>query len=559
MKPSELQAVLNDLIEQWESEVVEFKQEGDSYAIASIGRYFSALSNEANLRGLESAWFVLGVNNKTHAIVGTDYGIDNQRLMGLKHQIAQGLKPSSSFKDIHIVQTPQGQRVVMFQIPAAPRGMPIAWNDICYGRNGESLSGLSITKQDEIRGQGAAEDWSAVPCKNADISHLDPAALQRAREILAANQKDADRKQACLALSATELLDKLELRVGEHITRAALLLLGKPLVTPLLSPFVAELTWKLEGPERNYEHFAPPFLLNTSLLYQKIRNLRLSFLPPGQLIPVDVPKYDQTIVLEALHNCIAHQDYRACERVLVIERSAELELSNAGAFYDGEPLDYVLGTRTPRRYRNKVLAQAMEALRMMDTLGFGIREVMFRGQARRYLPLPDFDLSDPAHVTLTLAGRFIDENYSRALLLNQDMPLVDTVALDRVQKHLPIDAVAVQSLRKRDLVEGRKTALHVSAKIADVTDQKAQYIRNRSQGDEHYRKLILDYLDKFHQASLRQLQEMLHPLLPQILDDKQKLTKIRNLLTWLRDKELIRAEGPKKNAIWRSAKPDKNS
>lgn len=560
MTPGALQTLLDSLMAQWESEVVEFKQEDDRYATSDIGKYFSALSNEANLRGAESAWLVLGVSNKTRAIVGTDYREDTQRLMGLKHQIAQGLEPSTSFKDIHVINTQHG-RVVLFEIPAAPRGIPIAWQGHCYGRNGESLAGLSLTKQDDIRRQGAAEDWSAVVCKDAMLSHLDPAAMLFAREMVAKRQENSALREAVMACSDEELLDKLKLRVspaGAHsaghnagITRAALLLLGKRESTPLLSPFVAELTWKLEGAERNYEHFSPPFLLSTSQLYQKIRNLRLSFLPPGQLIPVDIQKYDQTIVLEALHNCIAHQDYRACERVLVIERATELEFSNAGAFYDGQPLDYVLGTRTPRRYRNKVLAEAMVALRMMDTLGFGIREVMFRGQARRYLPLPDFDLSDPQHVTLTLSGRFIDENYSRALLLNQDMPLGDTVALDRVQKRLPIDAAAVQSLRKRDLVEGRKNALHVSAKIADATDQKAQYIRTRSQGDEHYRKLILDYLSAYKTVTLEEVRKMLLTYLPDVLTDEQKDIKLKNLMAAMRKKGQISSEGRGPAALWR--------
>jgi ATP-dependent DNA helicase RecG len=127
------------------------------------------------------------------------------------------------------------------------------------------------------------------------------------------------------------------------------------------------------------------------LLFQRIRNLRLSFLPAGQLIPVDVSKYDQRIVLEALHNCIAHQDYAKCERILVIERQSELVLQNAGNFYDGTPTDYVLRNRTPTRYRNRFLVEAMVQLRMIDTMGFGIREIMFRGQANRFLPMPDYD------------------------------------------------------------------------------------------------------------------------------------------------------------------------
>jgi ATP-dependent DNA helicase RecG len=550
MNNAQLQSTLNDLLLQWESEVVEFKEANDSFSTSDIGKYFSALSNEANLRDLESAWLVFGVSNKSRTVVGTDYGRDSQRLQSLKHHIAQGLKPSTGFKDIYELMTPQG-RVVLFQIPAAPRGIPIAWDSICYGRNGQSLAGLSISKLDEIRAQNSRDDWSAVICTKATLNDLDSTAMQRAREILAAQQKDAPRAQACLALSDYELLEKLELGSAQKISHAALLLLGKASASLLLSPFVAELTWKLEGEGRNYEHFGMPFLLNTSRLFQKIRNLRLSFLPPGQLIPIDVPKYDQTIVLEALHNCIAHQDYRACERVLVIERPHELELSNAGAFYDGQPMDYVLGTRTPRSYRNKVLAKAMAALRMVDTLGYGIREVMFRGQARRYLPLPDFDLSDPKHVTLTLAGRFVDENYSRALLLNQDMPLRDTVALDRVQKHLPIDTVALQALRKRELVEGRKNALHVSVKVADATDQKAQYIRGRSQGDEHYRKLILDYLNKFKTASRDDIREMLFPLLPDVLTLDQKEVKVKNLMALMRKTGQICSDGRGSIALWR--------
>ena len=55
------------------------------------------------------------------------------------------------------------------------------------------------------------------------------------------------------------------------------------------------------------------------------------------MIPVELGKYDQRIVLEALHNCIAHQDYTRCERVLVIERPTELVFQNAGTFFDGIP------------------------------------------------------------------------------------------------------------------------------------------------------------------------------------------------------------------------------
>ncbi|NLO68367.1 MAG: ATP-binding protein, partial [Bacteroidales bacterium] len=64
--------LLNRLIRDWENEVVEFKQAGNDYSTDKIGQYFSALSNEANLRGLEKGWLIFGVNNKTRTVVGSD-------------------------------------------------------------------------------------------------------------------------------------------------------------------------------------------------------------------------------------------------------------------------------------------------------------------------------------------------------------------------------------------------------------------------------------------------------------------------------------------------------
>lgn len=551
MKHEDLAALLRQLIDTWENEVVEFKEANDNFSTSEIGKYFSALSNEANLRGAASGWLVFGVNNKTRAVVGTSYRENHGQLMGLKHQIAQGVEPSTSFREIHVLQV-DGQRVVMLEVPPAPRGIPIGWQGHYYARNFESLSSLSLAKLDEIRAQGAAEDWSAVICPTATVHDLDAEALARAREVFA-NRFGGRFPAAQLAkLTDAEFLATAKLSVNGQIPRATLLLLGKSQSTHHLSPYVAELTWKLEGPELAYEHFHPPFLLETSRLYQRIRNLRLPpLLPPGQLIPIDIQKYDQRIVLEALHNCVAHQDYRACERVVVVERTGELEFTNAGGFYEGKPTDYVLENRIPKRYRNRFLAEAMVNLGMMDTMGFGIREVMFRGQVSRYLPLPDYDLDDPAHVVLRLPGRFIDANYSQALLAHSEFEWPEILALDRIQKGLLPDDAVLRQLRKRGLVEGRKPALHLSAKVAVAIDGKGSYIRHRRQGDLHYRHLILDYLKQFREANRDDLRDMLLPALPAVLSAEQKENKLKNLLAALRiDGQIVR-HGPAAKARWR--------
>lgn len=554
MTKVELNALLDRLIAQWEGECVEFKEANDNYPTSDIGKYFSALSNEANLRGCASAWLVFGVRNRDRQVVGSGFREDHQRLHSLKQQIAQGTGPSSTLREIHELHTPRG-RVLLLEIPAAPRGIPIAWNDHYYARNGESLAGLSLNKQDEIRRQGAGEDWSAVVLDAATLDDLDPAAIAKARETFAALHVGRVSGEVVRDWDDATFLDKAKLTIRGRITRTAILLLGRNESTHLVNPHVAEITWKLEGPEQDYEHFHPPFLLETSRLYQRIRNVRLRLERPGELIPVEIYKYDQRIVLEALHNAIAHQDYSRCERILVIERPDELVFQSAGTFYDGSPQDYVLRNRSPTRYRNKFLTEAMFNLRMMDTLGYGIRDVMFRGQMARYLPLPDYDLGDPSRVVLTLSGRFMDENYSQVLLARSDLELSEALALDAVQKHRAPDPVTLAQLRRKGLVEGRRGRLHVAGNVAAATDTVDEYLRHRAFDDRYFCDMILEFLRTKGAAKRPELDRLLKGKLSDLLTEEQKRDKVRNLLQRLRRQGLIDSEGQTKAVIWRLVQP----
>ena len=552
--PEALELRLHDLIAGWEGECVEFKDTNDNFSTSDMGKYFSALANEANLRGLETSWLVFGVNNRRE-IIGTTYRSDPARLHSLKHQIGQDADPGTTFREIHELILDDDLRVLLFEIPSAPRGIPIAWKGHFYARDGESLTALSLAKQDQIRSQSLADDWSAAFCPQATLDDLSADALAKARSVFASKYSDRIPEPEIQAMDPLVFLEKLGLAAGGKINRACLLLLGKPESVYHLSPTVAELSWKLEGPELAYEHFGPPFLLTTSLLYQRIRNIRLTLLPPGQMIPVELAKYDQRIVLEALHNCIAHQDYTRCERVLVIERPTELVFQNGGAFYDGTPRDYVAENRTPTRYRNRALAQAMVHLRMIDTMGFGIRDVMFKGQARRFFPLPDFDLSDPERVVLRIQGRFIDENYSRALLTHEDLPWPEVLALDAIQKGIEPDDHSLQALRKKGLIEGRKPALHVAASIAAATGETTDYIRFKAFDDSYYCDLILEYLKKFGQGTRSDFRRLILDKLSDALSDRQKEKKIDNLLQKLRREGKVASAANTSAGFWKLSDP----
>lgn len=555
MDQAELKSLLDELIARWEGEVVEFKQVDNDYKTGEIGKYFSALANEANLRGTESGWLVFGVNNTWRAVVGTNYRPDTEHLNSLKHQMAQGTEPSITFRAIHELHH-AGGRALLFEIPAAPRGMPVAWQGHLYARAGESLTSLGLDKLDEIRNQTLAQDWTAQLVPGATLDDLNGEAVRKARESFAKKYANRVSLDEVMGWPLATFLDRARITRDGRITRATLLLLGKAESAWRLSPHPAQLTWSLEGPERAYEHFGLPFLLNTTQLYQRIRNIQLRILPQDELLPVEVPKYDQKIVLEALHNCIAHQDYGRNGRVVVTERQDRLIFENEGGFYDGLPDEYVQGTKTPRRYRNPFLAQAMAELNMIDTMGYGIRD-MYVGQARRYFPMPDYDLSEPNAVKMTLYGGVVDIAYSRLLIQKTDLPLADVLALDRVQKKLPIPEEAAAHLRKAGLIEGRKPKYFVSASIAKATASVEDYIRTRGQDDAFYLKLVTDYLALKGQASRADINKLLLDKLSDALDEKQKANKISTLLTKLRRQGTTMNTGSDTAPCWKLVESDK--
>ena len=180
---SDLLETLYGLIQHWENEVVEFKEAGNDFDRDRIGRYFSAISNEANLRGLQYGWLVFGVRNKDKKILGTDYR-DSKGLDTLKQEIGANTTGGISFIEIYEVFPEvdgEQKRVIMFQIPAAATAIPTGWKNHYYGRNGESIGALSMDELDRIRGQ-EKKDWSKQILDGARMEHLDPAAIRLARQ-----------------------------------------------------------------------------------------------------------------------------------------------------------------------------------------------------------------------------------------------------------------------------------------------------------------------------------------------------------------------------------------
>jgi len=526
--------IFNQLRYHHEDEVVEFKKAENNFDFDDLGKYFSALSNEANLRDKDFAWLVFGVHDKTREILGTSYKNGMKSLQKLKYDLSQHTTDRNTFRDIYELEV-GGKRVLMFQIPAAPRGIPMAWQGHFYARRGESLAALDMNKYEEIRRQTVNEDWSKQIADGATITDLDEKAIMKARE--GYKEHYPNQKKEVDSWSDEVFLNKAKITIDGKITHAAILLLGKPESLHFIN-HIGEIVWRLAGKDNVGQVFTIPFLLTTTEVMRKIRNYPFKLFPKNSFLPGEGMKYDSEVILEALHNSIAHQNYLENQRIIVIERENELEFRNCGGFFDGTYEDYITGERIPRKYRNQFLAQAMANIKMIDTEGFGIHK-MFVSQKERWLPMPDYDKSDNDNVVLTLPGNVIDENYSLMLLENTNIDLTTTVLLDKVQKGKPISENAVKMLRKEKLIEGRKPHLYVSKFIAKATDKQVEYTLKKGFNDAECQEWILKALNDHKVLSRKQINELLWNKLPIDFTEDQKIGKIGNLLTKLRKKGII--------------------
>ena len=537
MNNQQLDKILDDLLAlPSETEWVEFKHASKDYSFEKIGKYFSAISNEANLKNQSSGWLVFGVEDRKHKVAGTQYRLNRKMLDRLKHEIAQQTTSSITFTEIY-EHFREGKRILFFQIPAAPRGIPVSWQGHMYGRDGESLVALSLTKIEMIRSQHSIQDWSAEVCREAGVADLDPKAIEMARKNFAL--KFPSRRDEIKTWDDLTFLNKARITIKGQITNTAILLLGREESEHYLSPAIGKISWLLKSEkneEVDYEHFAPPFLINVEKVYLKIRNLTYRYLPDNTLFPTEALKYEPYVIREALNNCIAHQDYRLGGRVQVIEFPDSVLFTNRGSFIPGTVEQVIIQDAPQEYYRNGFLAQAMVNLNLIDTQGGGIKR-MFSLQMKRYFPLPDYDLTEPDRVKVRIFGKVLDENYSRLLKLNNDLDLQTVIMLDRIQKGIAIEREDAKKLKKFKLVEGRYPSLFVSSPVAILAGQKAEYIRNRPFDDAHYKKMVIDYIKKFGRASKQDIETLLLPKLSDALTENQKRNKIRNMLHLMAKRE----------------------
>lgn len=513
-----------------------------------LGRYISALSNGACLDHQDDAYLYFGVDDDTLEIKGTTFDAARTKAQGnqsLEIYLRQMVEPKINFTIEEFLYKGE-TRVVVFKIPAAA-SLPTTFMGKPYVRVDSHVTDLSSYNDWMREIYNSQVDWSAQIIEDATIEDLDEEAIKEARD--GYKLRYPDFASEVDDWSDETFLDKANLTKDGQITRTAMLLVGKSEKVYKIN-HISQIVWKcFQDGEIFGDIYTIPYIKATTDLRNRIRNYRFKIYPEDSMIPAEVWKYDKRSILEGLHNCIAHQNFLKNERIIVTEDKDKLTFENAGSFLEGDYTQYIMGTKTPQKYRNPFLMRAMVNLKMIDSQGYGIHNLFVR-QKERFLPMPDYDGTDDSHVIMHMFGTIIDENYSLLLFANPDVNLTETVLLDQVQRGKTISDDAIKMLRKKHLIEGRKPNLFVAKSIAQQTDKKVEYSKHKGLVTKSCERLLIDTLKDHGALNRVEINKLLWNVLSDQLSDKQKEDKIGYILKKLKNENVINNQRSGKLSVW---------
>lgn len=548
MQESEIQQYLlrNYPQENAHCEWKEFKNLKNSFCGDEKDDVISYVSAIANMEG---GHLVIGVHDKTLDIVGTDtYNYDRQK--AILRLTERCVNLSTEGLDIdEFVTDDTNRKVWVIHIHKHLPKRPVFAHNKAWQRIEDSLVEMTAERMSAILDEPifSETDWSAQIVADAMIEDLDEVAIAKARMMFKKVHSRIPEAEVN-AWTVETFLSKCGIMKNGGITRAAIILLGKYESAFKLRPAVAQVTWTRRDEKQevvDYEHFTVPFILTVDEILSKIENLTMREMPGGTLFPDTMKQYDDYTIREALHNCIAHQDYTMQQRINFVENPTYLYYSNAGSFIPGT-LENALTNEEPQAYfRNECLCRAMVDFNMIDTVSRGIKK-MFNEQWRRHFPMPDYEIdAKNRKVSVRIYGNEINEQYTNLLKTNKSLTLWDCISLDAIQKGRTIHEDIAQDLLNRGLIEGEAPNYTISLGIAKATRQLQGYTKQKGLDKEKIKQMILQYLKNAGTDGAKRdsIYEYVKDVMPQVKTHEQQLRLLGDILSALSTDKLIYPKG----------------
>ena len=524
----------------------EFKNLKNSFCGDEKNDVISYVSAIANMEGGD---LVIGVHDKTLEIVGTDtYNYDKQKAILRLAERCVNLSTEDLYIDEFITDD-TNRKVWVIHIPKHLPKRPVFAHNKAWQRIEDSLVEMTTERMSAILDEPifSETDWSAQIVSDATIDDLDEVAIAKARMMFKKVHSRIPEAEVN-AWTVETFLSKCGIMKNGGITRAAIILLGKYESAFKLRPAVVQVTWTRRDEKQDvvdYEHFTVPFILTVDEILSKIENLTMREMPGGTLFPDTMKQYDDYTIREALHNCIAHQDYTMQQRINFVENPTYLYYSNAGSFIPGT-LENALTNEEPQAYfRNECLCRAMVDFNMIDTVSRGIKK-MFNEQWRRHFPMPDYEIdAKNRKVSVRIYGNEINKQYTNLLKTNDSLTLWDCISLDAVQKGRAIHEDVAQNLLNRGLIEGEAPNYTISLGIAKATNQLQGYTKQKGLDKEKMKQMILQYLKNAGTDGAKRdsIYEYIKDVMPQVKTHEQQLRLLGDILSALSVDKLIYAKG----------------
>lgn len=524
----------------------EFKNLKNSFCGDEKNDVISYVSAIANMDGGD---LVIGVHDKTLEIVGTDtYNYDKQKAILRLAERCVNLSTEDLYIDEFITDD-TNRKVWVIHIPKHLPKRPVFAHNKAWQRIEDSLVEMTTERTSAILDEPifSETDWSAQIVSDATIDDLDEVAIAKARMMFKKVHSRIPEAEVN-AWTVETFLSKCGIMKNGGITRAAIILLGKYESAFKLRPAVVQVTWTRRDEKQDvvdYEHFTVPFILTVDEILSKIENLTMREMPGGTLFPDTMKQYDDYTIREALHNCIAHQDYTMQQRINFVENPTYLYYSNAGSFIPGT-LENALTNEEPQAYfRNECLCRAMVDFNMIDTVSRGIKK-MFNEQWRRHFPMPDYEIdAKNRKVSVRIYGNEINKQYTNLLKTNDSLTLWDCISLDAVQKGRTIHEDVAQNLLNRGLIEGEAPNYTISLGIAKATNQLQGYTKQKGLDKEKMKQMILQYLKNAGTDGAKRdsIYEYIKDVMPQVKTHEQQLRLLGDILSALSVDKLIYAKG----------------
>jgi ATP-dependent DNA helicase RecG len=376
----------------------------------AIGEYFSALSNSAALHKKNFAYLILGVDDETKEVIGTNRSFKKEKgstgKEELENWLINRLAPRIDFR-VYEFEATNGENIVLCQVPAA-KSQPVRFLNEAYVRVGSAKRNLNDFPEKEKKlWENASEDYELEIAKY-NVSAADVIDLLDSQAVFDLLLKIAypTTQRGVLEKMIDERL--IERSNGHYnITNLGALLFAKDLNKFDLERKAPRVI-KYKGKNKLYTEKDQIGVFGYATGFSRLMLYISGLLPSNEVIEMALRKevymYPLLALRELIANAIIHQDFREKGTYLTIEIFDDrIEITNPGI-----PNVDILRFIDSYNTRNNYLAAAMRRIGYCEEKGSGIDKVINQCEMFQ-LPAPDFKVRPNQTIIILYAHKELNE------------------------------------------------------------------------------------------------------------------------------------------------------